>query len=100
MKTDFMVVFEVGKKSFGAYAPDIPGCFAVGPTLEETRRRYLEAVKAHLDWMASDHDPMPKPATTAFDFARNAGKGKKKPSFYIEWLPIAVPAQARRAIPA
>jgi predicted RNase H-like HicB family nuclease len=100
MKKDFMVVFEVGKKGFGAFAPDIQGCFAVGPTLEVTRQRYLEAVKAHLNWMASDHDPMPKPATTAFDFARSTGKGKKRPSFYIEWLPISVPAQTRRRIPA
>ena len=48
MKTEFLVVFEMDKKGFGAFAPDIPGCFAVGPTLDETRRRYLEAVAAHL----------------------------------------------------
>ena len=89
MKKRFMVVFEVGDKSHGAFAPDIPGCFAVGKTLDETRNRYLAAVEAHLKWLAADNDPIPEPAATAFDFAPHA-KGKK-PRFYIEWLQVPMP---------
>jgi predicted RNase H-like HicB family nuclease len=98
MNKKFLVVFEVGKTSFGALAPDIPGCFAVGPTLDETRRRFLEAVEAHLDWMATDHDPMPEPATSSFDFSK--GPGEEPSSYYVEWLPIPLPTEMRRAIPA
>jgi predicted RNase H-like HicB family nuclease len=89
MKKEFLVVFEVGKTSFGASAPDIPGCFAIGPTLDETRRRYLNAVVSHLKWLAADRDLLPEPTTTGFDFAPRA-KGKK-PRYYVEWLPVPVP---------
>lgn len=89
MKNEFMVVFELGEKSLGAFAPDIPGCFAVGPTLDETRRRYLEAAEAHLKWLAADNDPIPQPSTTTFDFSPRS-KGKK-PRYYVEWLRVSMP---------
>jgi predicted RNase H-like HicB family nuclease len=89
MKKDFLVVFEIGKTSFGASAPDIPGCFAVGPTLDETRRRYLEAVEAHLKWLAADRDRVPEPATTRFDFAPR--KKRVRPRYYVEWLQVPIP---------
>jgi predicted RNase H-like HicB family nuclease len=98
MKTEFLVVFEIGKTSFGAFAPDIPGCFAVGSTLDETRRRFLEAVEAHLEWMASDHDPLPQPVTTVYDFSREPGE--ETSSYHVEWLAIPMPAEVRHAISA
>ena len=63
MTKEFLVIFETGKSGFGGQSPDIPGCFAVGPTLEITRRRYIEAVAAHLMWLASDRDIIPQPVT-------------------------------------
>jgi predicted RNase H-like HicB family nuclease len=98
MNKEFLVVFEKGKTSYGAFAPDIPGCFAVGPTLEETRSRFLGAVEAHLNWMASDHDPMPEPVTTAFDFSPEPGS--ERSSYYVEWVLIPVPVHAQHAVPA
>jgi predicted RNase H-like HicB family nuclease len=98
MKKEFLVVFEKGKTSFGAFAPDIPGCFAVGPTLKETHRRFLEAVEAHLEWMARDHDPIPEPVTAIYDFSREPGE--ETSSYYVEWLAIPMPAAARHAISA
>jgi predicted RNase H-like HicB family nuclease len=98
MKQEFLVVFEVGKTSFGASAPDIPGCFAVGPTLDETRLRFLEAVDAHLEWMAGDHEPIPEPKTTAYTFSREPGE--ETSSYYVEWLAISVPVETRDAISA
>ncbi|RXH56246.1 hypothetical protein GRAN_3103 [Granulicella sibirica] len=93
-----MVVFEAGKTSFSAFAPDIPGCFGLGDTLEETRERYLEAAAAHLAWMASDHDLMPQPVTTTFDFAREP---ENEATYYVvEWLPIPMPVEAGYAISA
>ena len=98
MKKEFLVVFEVGKTSLGAFAPDIPGCFAVGPTLDETRQRFLEAAEAHLKWMANDHDPIPEPVTSTYDFAPR--EGAEKTRYYVEWLAITVPFASLRAIPA
>jgi predicted RNase H-like HicB family nuclease len=98
MKTEFLVVLEIGMTSFGASAPDIPGCFAVGATLDETRRRFLEAVEGHLKWMASDHDPIPQPIATTFDFSREPGE--ETSSYYVEWLAIKVPVEQRQAISA
>ena len=98
MTKEFLVVFEAGKTSFGAFAPDIPGCAAVGQTLEETRTRYLGAAEAHLAWLARDHDPVPQPITTSFDFAREV---PEEASYYVvEWLPIPMPVEAGYALSA
>jgi hypothetical protein len=48
--------------------------------------------------MADDHDPIPEPVTTTFDFAPT--DGVEKSSYYVEWLAISVPAEALRAISA
>jgi len=96
MKKEFLVVFEIGKSSAGAFAPDIAGCFAVGANLEEARSRYLEAVEAHLQWLADEHEPIPQPVTTAFDFARK--EGEEKSAYFVEWLTISVPSETRHAI--
>jgi predicted RNase H-like HicB family nuclease len=101
MKTknkEFLVVFEKGKTSYGAFAPDIPGCFAVGQTLNEVQSRFFEAVKAHLEWMASDHDPMPDPVTTSYDFAQEPGE--ERSSYYVEWVLIPVPVETHQAVSA
>ena len=98
MNKEFLVVFEKGKTSFGAFAPDIPGCFAVGATLDEVKARFMEAVAAHLEWLASDHDPIPDPVTTCFDFSQEPGQ--ERSSYYVEWLMIPVPVEARQAISA
>lgn len=33
----YAVVIEQGETSYGAYVPDLPGCVAVGETLDEVR---------------------------------------------------------------
>jgi predicted RNase H-like HicB family nuclease len=98
MKKEYLVVFENGKTSVGAQSPDIPGCFAIGPTLEEARRRYLEAAESHLKWLANDGDPIPQPATSKVEFMRIPGE--EPPSYYVEWLAIPVPSEARHAVSA
>jgi predicted RNase H-like HicB family nuclease len=95
---EFLVVVEKGKESYGAFAPDIPGCFAIGQTLNEVKSRYMEAVAAHLDWMANDHDPMPEPVTTSFDFSPEPGE--ERSSYYVEWVTVPVPVGAQHAISA
>ncbi len=98
MTKDFLVVFEAGRKNFSAFAPDIPGCYALGDTVESTRGRFLEAVKAHLEWMASDHDPMPEPVTTSFDFTRE--DADETGHYVVEWLPIPIPTPVPHSLTA
>ena len=42
----YMVVVERGDTSWGAHAPDLPGCIAVGETREEVLRLIREAIGA------------------------------------------------------
>ncbi len=42
------VVIEQGETSYGAYAPDLPGCIAVGEIKEEVLRLVKEAIEFHL----------------------------------------------------
>jgi predicted RNase H-like HicB family nuclease len=45
----YAVVIERGATSFGAYAPDLPGCVAVGETEDEVRQLIREAIEFHLE---------------------------------------------------
>ena len=60
----YAVVFEKGPTSYGAYVPDLPGCVAVGDTLEEVERLIQEAIEFHIEGMREDGDPIPNPTST------------------------------------
>ncbi len=59
------VIIEKGPSSYGACVPDLPGCVAVGVTVEEVQRLIGEAIGFHLDGMRADGDPIPEPPTLA-----------------------------------
>ncbi len=60
----YAVVFEKGPASYGAYVPDLPGCVAVGETLEEVEGLIQEAIEFHIEGMREDGDPIPEPTST------------------------------------
>lgn len=60
---DYAVVIEKGETSYGAYVPDLPGCVAVGETLEEVETLINEAIQIHLEGMREDELPIPEPTT-------------------------------------
>jgi predicted RNase H-like HicB family nuclease len=60
----YAIVIEKGPTSYGAYIPDLPGCIAVGETLEEVRNLIQEAIEFHLEGLKSDGEPMPMPIST------------------------------------
>ncbi len=62
---EFMVVFEQGPTTVGAYVPDLPGCVAVGATHEEAHRLITEAIQMHLEGMREDGEPLPTPVSSA-----------------------------------
>jgi predicted RNase H-like HicB family nuclease len=61
----FLVVIEKGQNSYGAYSPDLPGCVAVGDTVEEVEQRMREAILLHIEGMREDHLPLPQPTSRA-----------------------------------
>lgn len=57
----YAVIYEKGKKNYSAYVPDLPGCVAVGKTLQATQRLIREATELHLQGMREDGDNIPEP---------------------------------------
>ncbi len=47
----YTVVIEKGETSYGAYIPDLPGCVAVGETLEEVKQMIAEAIEFYIEKM-------------------------------------------------
>ncbi|MGE3270186.1 MAG: type II toxin-antitoxin system HicB family antitoxin [Chloroflexota bacterium] len=58
-----MVVIEQGPTSYGAYVPDLPGCVAVGDTVEEVTELIREAIEFHLEGLRDAGEPIPEPTT-------------------------------------
>jgi predicted RNase H-like HicB family nuclease len=57
------VVIEKGETSYGAYAPDLPGCVAVGESLEEVEELIREAIKFHIEGLREEGLPVPEPSS-------------------------------------
>ncbi len=60
----YLVIFEQGPTSWGAYIPDLPGCVAVGDTREEVEQSIHTALAMHLQSMLDDNEAIP-PATSS-----------------------------------
>jgi predicted RNase H-like HicB family nuclease len=63
----YTVMIEKGETSYGAYVPDLPGCVAVGETIEEVKARIAEAIEFHIEGMLEDGLAIPKPTTIAHE---------------------------------
>ena len=59
----YAVVIERGPTSYGASVPDLPGCFAVGATLDEVERLIEEAIVEHVAVLRQRGEPVPPPQT-------------------------------------
>jgi predicted RNase H-like HicB family nuclease len=59
----YAVIIEHGPESYGAYSPDVPGCVAVGTTVEEVTQRFREALTDHLALLREAGEPLPTPTT-------------------------------------
>ena len=62
----YAVVYEKGPTGYGASVPDLPGCFAGGSTLEETRELMAGAIALHIDVLAESGEPVPEPSLVEF----------------------------------
>ena len=59
---EYVVIFEKGENSYGAYAPDLPGCAIVGKTMAEVRKLIAEAIEFHIEGLREAGDVVPQPS--------------------------------------
>jgi predicted RNA binding protein YcfA (HicA-like mRNA interferase family)/predicted RNase H-like HicB family nuclease len=57
----YTVFFEPTATGYSAHVPDLPGCVAAAPTLEETRELMREAIEFHIEGMRINGDAIPAP---------------------------------------
>ena len=64
-KKRYAMVIEEEKDAkgtqYGAWFPDLPGCFTAGDSLEHLHRMAEEAVSLYLWAMNKGHEPLPEP---------------------------------------
>ncbi len=58
----YAVIYEKSSNAWGASIPDLPGCVALGFTLEETEELIREALQQHVRAMREDGNPIPEPS--------------------------------------
>lgn len=60
----YAIVIERADGNYSAYVPDLPGCVATGPTLDETERAIRASIEMHLHGMQEDGIDPPMPSST------------------------------------
>jgi len=90
MKKTFLVVYEKGKKNYGGFAPDVPGCISLGNTLDEIRANLLEALQLYMDTAAELGYPLPEPTSTSVTLPI-VGETNPKVTYVVERLSVNVP---------
>jgi predicted RNase H-like HicB family nuclease len=62
----YLIVIERAEDGgYGAYAPDLPGCGALGDTVEACEREMREAIAFHIEGLRQYGEPVPKPSAVA-----------------------------------
>jgi predicted RNase H-like HicB family nuclease len=59
----YAVVIEQTAHTYNAYIPDLPGCVAVGQTVDEVTQHIREALAFHLEGLQAEGLPIPEPTT-------------------------------------
>lgn len=60
----YAVIIERGRKGFGAYIPDLPGCVAVAKTRAGVVKLIHGAIEFHIEELKKDGEPVPKPSSS------------------------------------
>jgi predicted RNase H-like HicB family nuclease len=53
----YPLVIEPTSTGYSAFSPDVPGCAAIGDTVEETRENFRDALVAHFEAMREIGEP-------------------------------------------
>ena len=62
--SEYVVIYEQGPTSWGAWVPDLPGCVAAGDTCAEVEQLIREAIDAHIESLREHGDPVPEPSSS------------------------------------
>jgi len=60
----YAIILEPCGSNWSAHVPDLPGCVATGPSIDETKARLREAIEMHLAGLREDGLPIPRPFIT------------------------------------
>lgn len=119
----YTILLEHGG-GWGAWSPDLPGCVALGDTIDEAVAEMHEAIAFHLEGMAESGEPIPEPsgpastsstrrvpwrrtgapalegspAPTAGHLTRAADAGNRARTSNSESDPLDVPARTRARV--
>jgi predicted RNase H-like HicB family nuclease len=63
--SEYLVIFEHERDSWGAYCPDLPGVGVVGDTHQEVDQLIRGAIELHLDGLRAAGEVIPPPAAVA-----------------------------------
>ena len=61
----YLVGIEPTNTGFSAYSPDLDGCVATGPTLEDVRKNMQEAIEFHVEGLRAEGLTVPSPRSQA-----------------------------------
>jgi predicted RNase H-like HicB family nuclease len=56
----YLVVIGRTASGYSAHCPDVPGCAAVGTTVEKVVANMKEALELHFEGMREDGEPIPR----------------------------------------
>ena len=90
MKRTYLVVFEKGKDSWSAFAPDIAGTGGLGDAVEEARQSLREGIGYVLEHAIETGLPLPEAKFTSVDFS-DFDPNPSESHYEIEWLTIELP---------
>ena len=63
---EYLIIVERSETgTYGAYCPDLPGCVAVGDTIEETLQLMKDAIPFHIRGLIEDGLEVPAPSSMA-----------------------------------
>ncbi len=62
--SQYVVIYEQGPTSWGAWVPDLPGCVAAGETRAEAEQLIREAIDAHIESLREYGEAVPEPSST------------------------------------
>lgn len=66
MRRYLILIEKAPDGTYGAYAPDLPGCAVCGyDTPEEARESMAVAIDMHIQGIVEDNEPVPEPSTEA-----------------------------------
>lgn len=64
MTREYVVIYERGSESWGAWVPDLPGCVAAGETRQEVEQLIREAIELHIESLREHGEAVPMPSSS------------------------------------